>query len=278
VTGSRGQLGRALERAAADAGHDFIGVDLPDVDITDASAVDEAVTSLRPAVIVNCAAFTAVDLAEEREPAALRVNGEAVGVLARASHRVGATLVQLSTDYVFDGLAGRPYREEDPVNPRSAYGRTKLAGELAAQSAYRHLVIRTAWLFGEGANFVRAILRQIEDGARQLRVVNDQHGSPTCADDLAVALLGLLHVEAEGIVHAVNDGAATWWGLAREIVAATGADVEVVPVATSEMPRPARRPAYSVLSCARLAALLGRPLQPWQDALGRYIASGRARG
>ena len=182
--------------------------------------------------MINCAAFTAVDAAESREAEALAVNGAAVGHLAEAADAAGAVLVQVSTDYVFDGEAERAYREDDPVNPLSAYGRTKLAGERAAALAHRHLIARTAWLFGEGANFVEAILAQIAVGREELRVVDDQVGCPTCAEDLAAALLALLDRGARGTLHVTNAGATSWCGFAQEIVCLSGAPVSVVPVGT----------------------------------------------
>jgi dTDP-4-dehydrorhamnose reductase len=274
VTGSRGQLGRALEKAAPVAGHELVGVDLPELDIRDPAAVAALVATVRPEAVINCAAFTAVDAAEGDEAAALAVNGTAVGHLADAVNTVGATLVQVSTDYVFDGESRTAYVEDDPPNPLSAYGRTKLAGELAARRAHAHLIVRTAWLFGEGNNFVEAIRRQIASGGRELRVVDDQTGCPTYAADLAVAIIQLLARGAAGCVHAVNAGSTTWCSFAREIVARLGADVEVVPVSTAEMPRPARRPRRSVLDTASLVAALGSPLPPWQDALARYLGAG----
>jgi len=275
VTGSRGQLGKALESVAPARGHEFLGYDLPQLDVTDADAVRRTVAAAGPDAIVNCAAFTAVDAAETDEPAALAVNGAAVKHLAAAADEAGAVLVQISTDYVFDGWAGRPYREDDPPNPLSAYGRTKLAGEREARAARRHLVVRTAWLFGDGENFVRAIRRQVEGGADSLRVVADQKGSPTYAVDLADALLRLLEVGADGIVHAVNSGSATWSDFAREIVRRLDSSAEVVPITTADAGRPAPRPLSAVLDASRLVSLLGRGLPPWQDALGRYLASKR---
>lgn len=273
VTGSRGQLGRALEGAAAARGHAVVGVDLPELDVTDRAAVVELVARVRPEAIVNCAAFTAVDAAEAREATALAVNATAVGHLAQAANAAGATLVQVSTDYVFDGNGSRPYLEDDPTGPLSAYGRTKLAGEREAAKAHRVVIARTSWLFGEGENFVEAIRRQLAAGKRELRVVDDQIGCPTYAVDLAVALLKLLERGALGCVHVANAGATTWFGFAREIAGQLRADVVIVPVATAEMPRPAARPRSSVLDTGRLVGLLGAPLPPWQDALSRYLAA-----
>jgi dTDP-4-dehydrorhamnose reductase len=272
VTGSNGQLGRALARVVSRQGHEFIGVDLPEVDITDAGAVERLTQSVRPTAIINCAAFTAVDRAETEEPAALAVNGTAVGHLAEAANRIGAVLVQVSTDYVFDGTSRRPWREDDPTNPVSAYGRTKLAGEQATVAAREHLIARTAWLYGEGHNFVEAIRKQLLGGNRSLKVVDDQHGCPTLALDLADALLRLLDRGGRGTFHVVNDGVTTWWGFAREIVEQLGYDAQVLPITTAEAGRPALRPAYSVLDTGRLSGLLGAGLPRWQDALRRYLA------
>jgi dTDP-4-dehydrorhamnose reductase len=258
-------------------GHEFFGLDLPELDVTDCDAVAAAVHTILPDTIVNCAAFTAVDAAENDEEAARAVNATAVAHLAEASNEVGASLVQISTDYVFDGASSRPYREDDATGPLGAYGRTKLAGEAAAAGARGHLVVRTAWLFGDGANFVAAIRRQLDGGARTLRVVADQTGCPTYAVDLAEAILRLGERGARGLLHVVNDGSASWCDFAREIVLLLGAAAEVEPITTAQARRPAPRPAYSVLDASRAASLLGRPLPSWQDALGRYLAE-RGRG
>jgi dTDP-4-dehydrorhamnose reductase len=272
ITGAHGQLGRALLAAAAARALSAEGHDLDTLDITDPLAVLGCVERLRPRVVVNCAAYTAVDRCETEEELATAVNGLAVGHLAAACNRASALLVHISTDYVFAGSLRRPYREEDPVAPLSAYGRSKLRGEEAARSAARHLVVRTAWLYGRGGvNFVEAIRRQVEGGQRVLKVVADQEGSPTLADDLAEALLDLIECSARGIVHAVSAGTTTWHGFACEIVRRLGAEVEVAPLATAELPRPARRPAYSVLDTTHLVSLIGRALPPWQDGLARYL-------
>ncbi len=275
VTGSRGQLGRALARVAPALGHEFVGRDLPELDVTDADAVRRAVRDARPDAVVNCEAFTAVDAAEAEEARALAVNGTAVADLAAGADEAGALLVQISTDYVFDGRLDRAYREDDRTGPLSAYGRTKLAGEAAAGAAHRHLVVRTAWLFGEGQNFVEAIRRQITAGAPSLRVVADQRGCPTYAGDLAFAVLRLLDVGARGTVHAVNAGDASWFEFAREIVRLLGATATVVPITTPESARPAVRPPRCVLDTTRLRALLGTGLRPWRDALAEYLRESR---
>ncbi|MEX1310909.1 MAG: dTDP-4-dehydrorhamnose reductase [Candidatus Sulfomarinibacteraceae bacterium] len=272
VTGSYGQLGRAMIVEIEKRGITALGRDLDTLDITDRRAVSEWIGANRPSAVVNCAAFTAVDECESREDEALAANATAVGHLASACDQAGACLVQISTDYVFDGTGTRPYREDDPVAPASAYGRTKLRGEELAGDAAHHLIIRTAWLYGRGGrHFVGAIRDQIDSGRTNLRVVADQVGSPTFCDDLAAATLDLLGVQAGGIVHAVNTGATSWHGFATEIARLQGAAVEIAPVATDEFPRPAPRPAYSVLDTSRLEGLIGRPMPPWQDALARYL-------
>ncbi len=272
VTGSRGQLGRALLAEAGRRGLDAEGHDLDTLDITDAGAVERLVQRLRPEVVINCAAITDVDGCESQPDLAMAVNGEAVGHLARACASAGAVLVQVSTDYVFSGETNRPWREEDPTAPLSVYGRSKLRGEEEARQTGRHLIVRTAWLFGPGGrNFVEAILGQIEAGRTRLQVVADQRGCPTYAPDLAAAILDLLEAGAEGVVHAANRGETTWHGFARAIVELAGAGVEVEPVATEAVPRPARRPRYSVLDTSRLRAILGRDLPGWWDALARYL-------
>ncbi len=272
VTGSDGQLGRALLVEAAARGLSAEGHDVDTLDIRDPEAVRQMLNWIRPAALVNTAAFTAVDACESQEDEAMAINGTAVGHLAAACDLTGTVLVQISTDYVFSGDADRPYREDDPPAPISAYGRTKLRGEELAAGAKEHLIVRTAWLYGIGGrNFVEAIRRQIEGGAERLRVVDDQRGSPTFAGDLATAILDLLDVGARGIVHGVNAGSTTWYGFAREIVRQLRAEVDVEPVPTGDVPRPARRPRNSVLETRRLTTLLGRPMPEWPDALARYL-------
>ncbi len=272
VTGSLGQLGRAVRAEAERRGLTVAGHDLDTLDITDPRAVHRMVRDLRPGAVINCAAMTDVDGCEARPDRAMAVNGEAVAHLAEACAGSGAVLVQLSTDYVFPGEGQRPWREDDPPAPLSVYGRSKLRGEEAARLAPRHLIVRTAWLFGPGGrNFVEAILRQVEEGRRRLQVVADQHGCPTYAPDLARVLLDLLEAGAGGIVHATNHGHTTWYDFARAIVELAGVTAQVLPVDTAAVPRPAPRPRYSVLDTSRLRGILGRDLPPWRDALARYL-------
>jgi dTDP-4-dehydrorhamnose reductase len=272
ISGVHGQLGRALAGVCTNRGIDFDGRDIDTLDIRDAVAVTRWIEALKPYAVINCAAQTAVDDCEIDESSALTVNGAAVGHFAKACNASRARLVQISTDYVFAGDGNRPYREDDPVAPINAYGRSKLRGEELAFGAHRHLVIRTAWLYGHGGrNFVETIRGQIDSGAETLKVVADQRGSPTFCNDLAEAVVDLVDADIGGVVHAVNTGETTWHGFAVSIASLLGKDVEVLGVRTENFPRPAARPAYSVLDTSRLSAVLGRGMAPWEDALARYL-------
>jgi dTDP-4-dehydrorhamnose reductase len=272
TTGSYGQLGRAIAKVCTDRKIEFEGRDIDTLDISNSRAVSEWIENSEATEVINCAGFTAVDACEDNEQKAFSINGAAVGHLADACDAVDARLVQISTDYVFSGAAKRPYVEDDAVSPINAYGRSKLRGEEFAVGARRHLVIRTAWLYGHGGrNFVEAIRGQVENGAARLTVVADQLGSPTFCDDLAEAVLDLVAADARGIVHAVNSGATTWHGFAVAIAAYLDPDISVEPVTTADVPRPAPRPAYSVLDTSRLEGILGRTMPDWHDALRRYL-------
>lgn len=272
ITGAHGQLGRAVAAACEHRQLEHEGRDIDTLDVRVQPDVDAWIVSARPTTVINCAAYTAVDDCETSEELALEVNATAVGHLADACQKIGAGLVQISTDYVFSGDGNQPYTEDSPVAPTTAYGRTKLRGEDEARRAERHLVVRTAWLYGHGGrNFVEAIRGQVDGGAESLKVVADQQGCPTFCDDLAEALLDLIDGDAHGTVHAVNAGHTTWHGFAVEIVNRLGANVDVRPVKTEEFPRPARRPPYSVLDISRLEGILGRPMPKWDEALARYL-------
>ena len=261
-------LGTAVQ-AAAPSTIQQVALRHANLAIEDAEAVDRVVARERPEWIVNCAAYTQVDRAEAEPEAAQRVNAVGAANLARAARATGARLLHISTDYVFDGRATRPYREDDPVGPLNVYGRTKLAGEQAVRDILpqAHLIVRTQWLFGEGGpNFVATILRLARERP-ELKVVNDQHGRPTYAADLAVALWTLIARDARGTVHCANEGAATWFDVAKAAIEIAGLHTTVVPCSTADMPRPARRPPYSVLDCTRYEGIVGSPLRPWQAAL-----------
>jgi dTDP-4-dehydrorhamnose reductase len=273
ITGAGGMLGRDLAALLTGEGQHVAGLARADLDIADAAAVRAAVGLHRPDVVVNCAAWTAVDDAETHEDAALEINGRAVGYLAAACADHGAALVQVSTDYIFDGMAEKPYAEDHPPAPRSAYGRTKLAGEEAARAALPHnsYVIRTAWLYGaHGKSFVRTMLDRAR-AASPVNVVDDQHGQPTWTADVAGQIRALIAVGAPaGIYHATSSGDTTWFGLAREVYARAGADPALVtPTTTAAFPRPAPRPAFSVLGHGGWMAAGIEPIGDWRDALER---------
>ena len=271
VTGAAGMLGRDLTTLLAGSGAEVIGLDRSALDITDQAATEQAVHEFGPDVVVNCAAWTAVDDAESHEAAAMAVNGDGAANMAAACAQAGARLMQPSTDYVFDGTGTRPYPEDHPTAPRSAYGRTKLAGE---QSVLRLLpssgyVLRTAWLYGaHGPNFIRTMIR-LEASKDTVAVVDDQHGQPTWTADVARQMLLLAQADAApGIYHASSSGSTTWMGLAREVFRLLGADEErVTPTTSSELSRPAPRPAYSVLGHDRWASAGLPPLPDWHASV-----------
>jgi dTDP-4-dehydrorhamnose reductase len=273
VTGAGGMLGTDLVAALTARGDTVTGLDRAGLDVTDAAAVAEAIGSAEPDVVVNCAAWTAVDDAEASEEQALAVNGGGAANLAAACARTGARLVQVSTDYVFAGDAGRPYAEDDVPAPRTAYGRTKLAGERAVLGALpgAGYVVRTAWLYGaHGPSFVRTMIK-LEDQRPTVDVVDDQLGQPTWTADVAGQIIALVDAAAApGVYHATSGGQTTWFGLAREVFGLLGADPDRVrPVPTSAMPRPAPRPAYSVLAHGAWAGAGIPPISDWRTALHR---------
>jgi len=278
VAGAGGMLGTDLVTALASRGESVTGLDRAGLDVTDAASVADAITCHRPDVVVNCAAWTAVDDAEASEEQALAINAGGAAQLAAGCAVAGARLVQVSTDYVFAGDVaasdlGRPYAEDDGPAPRTAYGRTKLAGERAVLdrlpgSGY---VVRTAWLYGaHGGNFVRTMIK-LEDRRPTVDVVDDQHGQPTWTADVAGQIIALIHADAPpGIYHATSSGQTTWFGLAREIFGLLGADpARVRPVPSSTLSRPAPRPAYSVLGHGAWARLGVPPIGAWRTALHR---------
>ena len=200
------------------------------------------------------------------------INGSSVELLAHAANEVGALLVQISTDFVFDGAKRTPYEVNDPTHPLSAYGRSKLLGEQAVTHADRHLIVRTSWLFGvNGPNFVEAIRGQIRKGTNPLRVVDDQRGRPTYTPHLASAIVRLAQLDTRGIVHYADDGECSWFDFAKSIAEESGAKVNVKPVSTDEFPRPAKRPAYSVLSTERYERVTGVAPESWREGLREYL-------
>jgi dTDP-4-dehydrorhamnose reductase len=283
VTGAAGMLGRDLTDLLRLRGAEYTALARAELDIADDAAVTAAVSSVKPDVVVNCAAWTAVDAAEEHEAEALAINGHGAANLAAACANVGALLVHPSTDYVFDGHAATPYAEDAPTGPAGAYGRGKLAGEQAVRAALpgASYVVRTAWLYGaHGKNFVKTMLRLAANGTAP-GVVADQHGQPTWTADVAAQVLALVQRSAPpGIYHATSSGQTTWFGFAEEIFrlyhssVARDEDTErgrvaPRPVGTAEYPTPARRPAYSVLGHDAWQSAGIEPIGDWKDALHR---------
>lgn len=274
ITGAKGQLGRALQ-VCAPGDVEIVAVDYDELDITNREAVMTAVEAAAPDLLFNAAAYTAVDRAEADEQNARAVNATAVGNLTAAAAKTGARLVHVSTDFVFDGLSGIPYRPDAPTNPLSAYGRTKLEGEALAGD--RALIVRTAWVYAPtGGNFVRTMLRLMGERP-EVRVVADQVGTPTYAPGLAAALWQMAAQGAEGLYHYTDSGVASWYDFAvaiqEEALAAGLLDhaVPVVPIDTVDFPTPARRPHYSVLDKRATVAALGAPMPHWRENLRLMI-------
>jgi dTDP-4-dehydrorhamnose reductase len=267
-------LARAVQHEFLARGHEVDALDRAALDITDPEAVDAALHALRPNTVIQCAAYTRVDDAEREESEAFRVNAEATQHLARACRAVGARLVYPSTDYVFDGQSTTPYHPTSATNPLGAYGRSKLAGEAAAREAGEYLVVRTSWLFGAGGrNFVSTILERAGRGD-ELRVVDDQRGSPTWTGSLAWIVAELLERRAAaGIYHATNQGDTTWYGLAAEALRLAGLAADLSPVTTAEFPRPAPRPLYSALDSSDTIAVVGE-ISGWREALDLAFREG----
>ncbi|WP_300286541.1 dTDP-4-dehydrorhamnose reductase [uncultured Alistipes sp.] len=277
VTGADGQLGRELRRVSAGSADRYIFTDAAELDITDAEAVDRTVREERADVIVNCAAYTNVDRAEEDEATADLLNHRAVAYLSAAAARYDALLVHVSTDYVFGGEGNLPRREEDPVNPLGVYGRTKLAGERAvADSGCRYLIFRTAWLYSpHGNNFVKTMLRLSAERDR-LNVVFDQVGTPTYAGDLAHAIFEIVaerkYEGREGVYHFSDEGVCSWYDFAAEIAGYAGHTAcEIRPCHSDEFPSKVRRPAYSVLDKTKIRETFGLRIPHWRESLGRCL-------
>ena len=269
LTGRTGQVGSELQAIL----HPAVATDHATLDLADPDGIRQAVRAAKPDVIINAAAYTAVDKAESEPEIAMRINGAAPGVFAEEAKRAGALLVHYSTDYIFDGTKRLPYLETDAPKPASVYGRTKLEGEARIQaSGCRHLILRTAWVYGQGSNFVRAILRQAEKGAA-LRVVNDQIGAPTWARDIATATGALLKTRAEGTFNVSAAGSSSWYEVALEILRLVGLRVDVKPVSTAEYGAKAPRPAYSVLDNGKLRANGVTPIGDWRGRLAEHLKS-----
>jgi dTDP-4-dehydrorhamnose reductase len=279
ILGSRGQLGGELEALSRSAGHATTAVDIDECDITDPEAVDRWLAESGAEAVINCAAWTQVDAAETSSDAAYRANATGPRVLAARCEAAGALLTHISTDFVFDGTASAPIDEGTLPHPLSVYGASKLAGEEEVRrGCRRHQVVRTAWLYGRtGPNFVLTVLRLARERDR-LRIVADQHGTPTWTGHLASAILRLVELGTPGTYHLTNSGETSWHGFAEAVLAECGVDRPVDAITTAEYPTPAHRPAYSVLD-NRAWRLLGEPpLPPWREGLRAYVAELSASG
>ena len=271
LTGGSGQLAQVIRNTWTD--HELVVPTEAKLDLSNRDLIQAVVDEVQPEAVLNLGAFTQVDLCESNPEQAMLINGTSVGWLAEACARNDALLVQISTDYVFDGLSSQPYQEEDPTGPRSVYGKTKLVGEEKAQSTPQHLVVRTSWLYdAKLRNFYRTMVDAAAQG-RALRVVDDQRGSPTSCRALALQLHMALEEGWRGLVHGTCQGETTWYGFAAEIFRLRRIQANLSPCATTDYPLPAPRPAYSVLSGAR-RSLLGTDLMPsWEAALAAVVAA-----
>jgi len=279
IIGAHGQLGSDCCRLFAPE-HETVGCDLPRIDIGNEVSVQEYLTAQRPDVIVNCAAYTAVDACEKEVELAWRINAEGPKYLARAADKLGCRLIHISTDYVFDGKKPVPtaYVETDATNPLSEYGRSKLAGEQAvAEACADHVILRTAWLYsGYGKNFLKTMLKlALADPDRELKVVDDQHGSLTWSRPLARQIERLLPPDITGIAHATAEGHSTWYQAARYFLDAMQVDYAMRPCTTAEYPTPAHRPANSILENAVLKKAGISAFVDWREDLDRYVAEYR---
>lgn len=277
LTGSNGQLGRELTRQLAKKKIDFVGYDIPEFDITDKEKMTAIITSEQPTVIINCGALTNVDGCETQKELAMAINATGPQYLAEIARDRDIVLVQVSTDYVFDGSgiieagAVRPYRETDPTDPKTVYGESKAAGEKAvSEIAPKYFIVRTAWLYGDGNNFVKTML-ELASKHPKLTVVNDQIGSPTSTVDLAAAIIDLIHTDHYGIYHGTCEGQCSWYDFAIEIFRLSGIDIPVEPVTSEQFVRPAPRPKYSVLENKALNDLQLNHFRPWQVSLVDYL-------
>lgn len=281
ICGGRGQLGTECHTVLGQK-HTVMSVDLDELDIADHSLVEKTVAALGPDIIVNCAAYTAVDACERRSELAWKVNAEGPGNLAMAAERHNARLVHISTDYVFDGkkTPPEPYVEGDETYPVSCYGRSKLAGETAVKEVMEsYMIVRTAWLYGIGGpNFLKTMLKlALQNPTREIRVVNDQFGSPTWAYRLALQIEKLIEAGGQGIYHATSEGYGTWYQLASEFLDRMAVPHCVVPCTTLQYPTPATRPMNSILENRRLKASGINLMQDWWNDLSEFVAGFRDR-
>jgi len=276
ITGCRGQLGKELCRQIEQLNQvrsqfQVVATDHDSLDITDAEQVERVISQEKPEVVINTAAYTKVDACEADERTAFRVNALGARNLAVAAYKIGAKILQVSTDYVFDGTGNTPLREYDPINPLSVYGKSKALGEQMVMTTNpRYYILRTAWLYGDGANFIRTILKLASE-KEELKVVNDQVGTPTSTVDLAKCILALIQTDYYGIYHGTCEGECTWYDFARRILVVKGIKKRVIPISTKELNLPAKRPAYSVLENFMLKLVGLNTFRNWEEAMTEYL-------
>ncbi|CAI8371711.1 MAG: dTDP-4-dehydrorhamnose reductase [Acidimicrobiales bacterium AG-410-I20] len=272
ITGGDGQVGKAFSRQVQN--HELFACSRSELDISDPASISKAIERYRPDVIINCGALTDVDKCETSPELAMSINGHAVGLLAAQAEKCGASLVQISTDYVFDGEKDGPYIEADSTKPISLYGQSKLLGEQLAGS--NALIIRTSWVMSlDGNNILVKILRLLDEG-NELKFVNDQIGCPTFTDDLVNSVMKLIESEVAGVIHVSNSGSTSWFDFAQQVAECAGSDSkQVSPISKSDLNRPARRPANSVLENRRLVDLGFPPLPHYLDSLNQIISNNK---
>ena len=279
VTGVKGQLGYDVVNELKERGIETVGVDIEEMDITDAVSVEQVIRSAAPDAVIHCAAFTAVDAAEEKEELCRRVNVEGPRNIAKVCKALDIKMIQISTDYVFEGTGEHPWEPEDECRPKSVYGRTKYEGELAVKEQLdKYFIVRISWVFGiNGKNFVKIMLN-LAKSHDTLTVVNDQFGSPTYTYDLAKLLADMVVTEKYGIYHATNEGSCSWYEFACAIFKEAGVEVKVIPVTSEEYGAKANRPANSRMSKEKLTENGFQRLPEWKDALRRYVQELRKEG
>lgn len=272
VTGVKGQLGHDVMNELAKRGHTGIGVDVEEMDITDAKKVEEVIKASEVDAVIHCAAYTAVDAAEDQVELCRKINAEGTENIAKVCKELDIKMMYISTDYVFDGEGTRPWEPDDERHPLNVYGQTKYEGELAVEKYLeKYFTIRIAWVFGvNGKNFIKTMLKLSETHS-ELNVVDDQIGSPTYTYDLAVLMVDMIETEKYGRYHATNEGLCSWYEFACEIFRQAGRDVKVNPVSSEEFPAKAKRPHNSRMDKSKLAENGFTPLPAWQDALKRYL-------
>lgn len=272
VTGVKGQLGYDVVKELESRGMEAVGVDIDEMDITDADSVDKVIKAAAPDAVIHCAAYTAVDAAEDNEELCRKVNADGPKNIAKVCKELDIKMIQISTDYVFNGQGERPWEPDDEADPQSVYGQTKYEGELAVKELLdKYFIVRIAWVFGvNGKNFVKTMLN-LAKTRDTLTVVNDQFGSPTYTEDLAKLLVDMVQSDKYGIYHATNEGICSWYEFACAIFKEAGIEMTVLPVSSAEYAAKAKRPANSRMSKEKLTENGFEKLPTWQDALKRYI-------